>query len=139
MDLVRKDLDMSVGRWKAVLVAFALLSITAMGIEFLSAVATFERGIEGLWGVKRDRVMHDGQAAFVVREFAPWSLAPQSGLPVGDTVIPDPGYVAARTTGAAPQRRPLVRARRVHWRDHRARRRVLARRSDDDAAARRAD
>ena len=47
MDLIRKDLDMSVGRWKAVLVAFALLSITAMGTEFLSAVATFERGIEG--------------------------------------------------------------------------------------------
>ncbi|MBK7331208.1 MAG: hypothetical protein IPI87_01860 [Betaproteobacteria bacterium] len=61
-----------------------LLSITAMGTEFLSAVATFERGIEGLWGVKRDRVMHDGQAAFVVRELAPWSLAPQSGLQIGD-------------------------------------------------------
>ena len=40
---------MSVGRWKALLVAFALLSITAMGIEFVSAVATFERGVEGLW------------------------------------------------------------------------------------------
>ncbi len=97
MDLIRKDLDMSVGRWKAVLVAFALLSITAMGIEFLSAVATFERGIEGLWGVKRDRVMHDGQAAFVVRELAPWSLAPQSGLQVGDTFIPDHWYDVGRS------------------------------------------
>ncbi|MBK7331672.1 MAG: hypothetical protein IPI87_04455 [Betaproteobacteria bacterium] len=97
MDLIRKDLDMSVGRWKALLVAFALLSITAMGTEFLSAVATFERGIEGLWGVKRDRVMRDGQAAFVVREFAPWSLAPQSGLQVGDTFIPDHWYDVGRS------------------------------------------
>jgi len=46
-----------------------------MGIEGVSAVATFEQGVEGRWGVKRDRVVHDEQAAFVVREFEPWSLA----------------------------------------------------------------
>ena len=97
MDLIRNGLDMSVGRWKALLVAFALLSVTAMGIEFLSTVAVFERGVEGRWGVKRDQVMHDGQAAFVVREFAPWSLAPQSGLQVGDTFIPDHGYDMGRS------------------------------------------
>lgn len=99
MDSIRKGLDMSVGRWKALLVAFALLSISAMGIEFLSAVATFERGVEGLWGVKRDRVMHDGRAAFVVREFAPWSLASQSGLQIGDTFIPDHWYDVGRSFG----------------------------------------
>ncbi len=88
---------MSVGRWKAVFVACALLSITAMVIESVSAVARFERGVEGLWGVKRDRVMHDGQAAFVVREFAPWSLAPQSGLQVGDTFVPDHWYDLGRS------------------------------------------
>jgi hypothetical protein len=90
---------MSVGRWKALLVAFTLMSITAIGIEFVSAVATFERGVEGLWGVKRDRVMNDGRAAFVVREFAPWSLARQSGLQIGDTFIPDHWYDVGRSFG----------------------------------------
>jgi hypothetical protein len=97
VDFIRKGLDMSVGRWKALLVAFALLSITAMGIEFVSAVAAFERGVEGRWGVKRDWVMHDGQAAFVVREFAPWSAARQSGLQVGDTFVFDRWYDAGRS------------------------------------------
>ena len=97
MDLIRAGPDMSVGRWKALLVALALLSITAMGIEALSAVAAFERGAEGLWGVKRDRIMHDGRAAFVVREFAPWSLAPQAGLRVGDTFVPDHWYDVGRS------------------------------------------
>jgi hypothetical protein len=97
MDFVRKGLDMSVGRWKALLVACALLSITAMGIEFVSAVAIFERGVEGRWGVKRDQVSYDGRAAFVVREFSPWSLAPQSGLQVGDTFIFDRWYDVGRS------------------------------------------
>jgi hypothetical protein len=97
MDLIRAGLDMSVGRWKALLVAFALLSVTVMGIEGVYAVAAFERGVEGLLGVKRDRVMHDGQAAFVVREFAPWSLARQSGLQVGDTFVPDHWYDVGRS------------------------------------------
>ena len=87
---------MSAGRWKALLVALSLVSIAAMGIEALSAVAAFERGVEGLWGVKRVRVMHDGRAAFVVREFTPWSLAPQSGLRVGDVFVPDHWYDADR-------------------------------------------
>jgi hypothetical protein len=97
MDLIRAGLDMSVGRWKALLVAFALLSIAALGIEGVFAVATFERGVEGLWGVQRDGVLHNGRAAFVVREFAPWSLAPQSGLQVGDTFVPDHWYDAGRS------------------------------------------
>ena len=88
---------MSVGRWKALLVAFALLSIAALGIEFASAVAAFERGVEGLWGVKRDRVMHEGRAAFVVREFSPWSQAPQAGLRIGDVFIPDHWYDVGRS------------------------------------------
>lgn len=88
---------MSVGRWKALLVAFALISVTVMGIEGLSAVAAFERGVEGLYGVKRDQVTHDGRTAFVVREFAPWSLAPQSGFQVGDTFIPDRWYDVGRS------------------------------------------
>ena len=97
MDLVRRGIDMSVGRWKALFVALALLSITAVGIEFVSAVAAFERGIEGRWGVQRDRVMHNGQAAFVVRGFEPWSLARESGLKVGDTFIPDHWYDTGRS------------------------------------------
>jgi hypothetical protein len=97
MDFIPKGLAMSVGRWKALLVALALLSITALGIEFVSAVATFERGAEGLWGAKRDGVMHDGQVAVVVREFSPWSRAPQAGLQVGDTFIPDHWYDAGRS------------------------------------------
>jgi hypothetical protein len=97
MDLIRAGVDMSTGRWKALLVAFALLSITVMSIEGVSGVAAFERGVEGLWGVKRDRVMHDGRAAFVVREFAPWSLAPQAGLRVGDIFVPDHWYDVGRS------------------------------------------
>jgi hypothetical protein len=97
VDFIRKGLDMSVGRWKALLVAFALLSIAALGIEFASAVAAFERGVEGLWGVKRDRVMHEGRAAFVVREFSPWSQAPQAGLRIGDVFIPDHWYDVGRS------------------------------------------
>lgn len=97
MDFVRKGLDMSVGRWKAMFVALALFSVTAMGIEFLSAVAVFERGVEGLVGMKADRVMHDGQVAVVVREFLPWSRAPQAGLQVGDTVVPDHWYDIGRS------------------------------------------
>jgi hypothetical protein len=96
VDFIRKGLDMSVGRWKALLVAFALLSITAMGIEFVSAVGAFERGLEGRLGVKRDQVMHNGQPAFVARGFEPWSLAPQSGLQVGDTFVPDHWYHRGR-------------------------------------------
>jgi hypothetical protein len=96
MDVIRKGLDMSVGRFKALLVAFTLLSITAMIIEGVSAVATFERGVEGLMGVKRDQVMHNGQAAFVVRGFEPWSLARDSGLTVGDTFVPDHWYDTGR-------------------------------------------
>lgn len=97
MDSIRAGRDMSVGRWKALLVAFALLSITVMAIEGLSAVAAFDRGVEGRWGVKRDPVMRDGRAAFVVREFAPWSLAPQAGLRVGDTFVPDHWYDVGRS------------------------------------------
>jgi hypothetical protein len=63
MDLFRAGSQTSVGRWKALFVALVLLSVTAMSIEFLSVVATFERGVEGIWGVKRDRVIHGGQAA----------------------------------------------------------------------------
>lgn len=88
---------MSVGRWKTLFVALFLLSIAALGIEFFSAMATFERGVEGLWGAKRDRVMHGGQAAFVVREFLPWSQAPQAGLQVGDTFVPDHWYDVGRS------------------------------------------
>ena len=47
--------------------------------------------------MKRDRVMHDGRAAFVVREFSPWSLARQSGLQVGDTFIFDRWYDVGRS------------------------------------------
>ncbi len=68
-----------------------------MGIEFLSAVATFDRGVEGRWGAKRDEVIYDGRAAVVVREFSPWSLAPQSGLQVGDTFIFDRWYDVGRS------------------------------------------
>jgi hypothetical protein len=96
VDVIRAGLDLSVGRWKALLVAFTLLSITAMAIEGVSTVATFERGVEGLLGVKRDQVMHDGQAAFVVRGFEPWSRARESGLKVGDTFIPDHWYDTGR-------------------------------------------
>jgi hypothetical protein len=97
MDFIRHGLDMRVGRWKALLVALALLSITAMGIEFASAVATFQRGVEGRLGVKRDYVAHDGRIAFVVREVSPWSLAQQSGLKVGDTFVFDRWYDVGRS------------------------------------------
>jgi len=97
MDVIRAGLDMSVGRWKALFVAFALLSMAAVGIEAMSGAAAMQRGVEGVLGVKRDRVMHDGRAAFVVREFVPWSLAPQSGLQVGDTFIFDRSYDAGRS------------------------------------------
>ena len=97
MHFIRQGLDMSVGRWKALLVALALLSITAMVIEGVSAVTTFERGVEGLWGVKRDSITRDGKAAFVARDFLPWSLAHQAGLQVGDTFIPDHWYDLGRS------------------------------------------
>jgi hypothetical protein len=97
VDVIRAGLDISVGRWKALLVAFTLLSLTAMAIEGVSTVAAFERGVEGLLGVKRDRVMHNGQAAFVVRGFEPWSLARNSGLKVGDTFVPDHWYDVGRS------------------------------------------
>jgi hypothetical protein len=97
VDVIRAGRDLSVGRWKALLVAFTLLSITAMGIEFVSAMAAFERGVEGLWGVKRDQVVHDGQPGFVVRGFEPWSLARKAGLKVGDIFIPDHGYDTGRS------------------------------------------
>jgi hypothetical protein len=103
MDLIRAGLDISVGRWKALLVAFALLSITVMGIEAMSAGAAFGRGDEGLLGIKRDAVMHNGQAAFVVREFQPWSLARESGLQVGDVFIPDHWYDTGRSRAPGEQ------------------------------------
>ncbi|MFO1304385.1 MAG: hypothetical protein U1F54_11670 [Burkholderiales bacterium] len=78
-----------VGRWKALLVALALISIAAMAIEGVSALSALSSGTEGRWGIKRDPVMHEGRPAFVVREISPWSLAPQSGLQVGDTFVPD--------------------------------------------------
>ena len=97
MDLIRAGHDISVGGWKALLVAFALLSIIVMAIEGVSAVAAFERGVEGILGISRTAVTHDGQVAYVVRRVEPWSLAQASGLRVGDTFIPDQWYNVGRS------------------------------------------
>lgn len=89
--------DIGGGHWKALLVAVALVSIAVMGIEGTYAVAAFERGVEGLLGIRRAAVMHDGQGAYVVRGFEPWSLAQESGLQVGDKLIPDHWYNVGRS------------------------------------------
>ena len=86
MDLIRAGLDISVGRWKALLITFCLFSATVMGIEGAAAVATFTRGSFGLLGVHGEAVMHEGRRATLVRKFAPWSLAPQAGVRVGDVL-----------------------------------------------------
>jgi hypothetical protein len=87
MDWVRTGLNIGVGRWKALLIAFCLFSATVMAIETVAAVATFARGTEGRLGVKGEGVMHDGRAAVSVTGFEPWSLAPQAGLRVGDVML----------------------------------------------------
>lgn len=86
MDLSRSNLDMSVGRWRALLITFALFSVTMMGIEAIAAVATFARGTVGLLGVQGQTVMHDGRRATLVRRLEPWSQAPQAGVRVGDVL-----------------------------------------------------
>lgn len=87
MDWVRTGLNIGVGRWKALLIAFCLFSATVMAIETVAAVATFARGTEGRLGVKGEGVMHGGRAAVSVTGFEPWSLAPQAGLRVGDVML----------------------------------------------------
>ncbi|HVK31690.1 MAG TPA: hypothetical protein VM845_04195 [Burkholderiaceae bacterium] len=87
MDWVRTGLNISVGRWKALLIAFCLFSATVMAIETVAAVATFARGTEGRLGVRGEGVMHDGRAAVSVTGFEPWSLAPQAGMRVGDLML----------------------------------------------------
>jgi len=57
-----------------------------MGIEGAAAVATFTRGTFGALGVQGESVMHEGRRATLVRKFAPWSLAPQAGVRVGDVL-----------------------------------------------------
>jgi len=89
MDWVRTGLDIGVGRWRALLIAFCLFSATVMAIETVAAVATFARGTEGRLGTKGDAVMHDGRVAVSVTGFEPWSLAPQAGVRVGDLMRRD--------------------------------------------------
>lgn len=97
MDLIRTGLDISVGRWKALLIAFFLFSATVMGIEGAATVAAFTRGTEGRLGVTGDRVMHDGRLATRVRAFEPWSLAPQAGVRLGDLLQHDRWYSQGRS------------------------------------------
>jgi hypothetical protein len=89
MDLIRTGLDISVGRWKALLIGFCLFSATVMGIEAASAVATLARGTEGRLGVRGEAVMHEGRDAALVREIQPWSHALQAGVQVGDVLQPE--------------------------------------------------
>lgn len=86
MDLIRAGLDIGGGRWKALLITFCLFSVTLMGIEGAAALATFARGAVGALGVQGEAVMHEGRRAILVRKFAPWSLAPQAGVQVGDVL-----------------------------------------------------
>lgn len=86
MGLIRAGLDISVGRWRVLLIGFCLFSATVMGIEGAAAVATFTRGTVGLLGAQGETVMHEGRRATLVRRFAPWSLAPQAGVRIGDVL-----------------------------------------------------
>jgi len=97
MDWIRTGLDISVARWKALLLAFCLLSAMVMGIEGAATVAALTRGTEGRLGVKGDGVMHDGRVAALVRGFEPWSLAPQAGVRVGDRLQHDRWYDRGRS------------------------------------------
>jgi hypothetical protein len=97
MDLLRTGLDISVGRWKALLIAFCLFSATVMGIEGAAAAAAFARGTEGRLGVSGDRVTHEGLTFRVVRAIEPWSLAPQAGVRVGDLLRHDHWYDRGRS------------------------------------------
>jgi hypothetical protein len=97
MDLTRTGMGIGVGRWKALLIAFCLLSATLMGIEGAAAVAAFARGTEGRLGVLTEPVMHDGRRAGAVRAFAPWSLAPQAGVRVGDLLQHDRWFDRGRS------------------------------------------
>lgn len=97
MDLLRAGLDVSVGRWKALLIAFSLVSATVMAIEGVSAAAAFARGTEGRLGLRAVSVMHAGQELRLVRSFEPWSQAPQAGVRVGDLLRPDHWYDSGRS------------------------------------------
>jgi len=96
MDLLRAGLDISVGRWKALLIAFSLFSATVMAIEGVAAAAAFARGTEGRLGLRAVSVMHAGQEFGLVRSFEPWSQAPQAGVRVGDLLRPDHWYDSGR-------------------------------------------
>ena len=97
MDWTRTGMDIGVGRWKALLIGFCLFSATLMGIESAAAVAAFKRGTVGQMGVIADPVMHDGRPAGAVRAFAPWSLAPQAGVRVGDLLQHDRWFDRGRS------------------------------------------
>jgi hypothetical protein len=96
MGLLRAGLDISVGRWKALLIAFSLVSATVMAIEGVSAAAAFARGTEGRIGLRAVSAMHAGQEFWLVRSFESWSQAPQAGVRVGDLLRPDHWYDAGR-------------------------------------------
>jgi len=97
MDLLRAGLDISVGRWKALLIAFGLFSAMVMAIEGVAAAAAFARGTEGRLGLRAVSVMHAGQEFRLVRSFEPWSQAPQAGVRVGDLLRPDHWYDSGRS------------------------------------------
>ena len=56
MDLIRPSLDMSVGRWKAVLITFVLFSVTMMGLEVTAALAAKARLLKRQPGYKIARL-----------------------------------------------------------------------------------
>jgi hypothetical protein len=97
MDLIHTGLDIGVGRWKALLIAFCLFSATVMGIESAAAIAAFARGTDGRLGVTGERVMHDGRLGRAVRAFEPWSLAPNAGVRIGDLLQFDRWYDRGRS------------------------------------------
>ena len=60
-------------------------------------MSALQRGVVGRLGIERDMVMHQGREAYVVRGFRPWSRAGESGLRVGDVVVPERWYDMSRT------------------------------------------
>jgi hypothetical protein len=96
MDPVKTVLEMSAGRWKLLLVAFALFSGLVGCIELRYGIPAIDRGEFGELGITREELFQDGRQVWIIRKIEPWSRIGESGAEVGDRVVPDRWYDFAR-------------------------------------------
>ncbi len=96
MDPVKAVLEMSIGRWKLFIAAFALFSALVGGIELRDGLPATALGEMGSLGYVSEPFSQAGPRARIIRKIEPWSPLRESGVEVGDLITFDNWYDYAR-------------------------------------------